>query len=64
LKGQGKKYRKEIVSRKEYLPQEIFSNKKLELTEEDILRNVQIIQKEQSLKPNSKLAGLHGMSMK
>ena len=71
FKGQSKGFRKEIVDRqivdkgifgkglygKEIEIEEIFSNKKLEPTEEEILKNVHEIQKEQGLKTNSKLAG-------
>ena len=61
FQGQSKGYRKEVVGRKivdkgvfgkgaygkEIEIEEIFSNKKLELTEDDILKNEQDIQKEQ-----------------
>jgi type III restriction enzyme len=73
FEGQSKGYRKEIVGRKtvdkglfgkgeygkEIEIEEIFSNKKLQLSNEEILRNVNEIQKEQGLKTNSKLAGLN-----
>jgi len=68
FEGQNKGIRKEVVARrtegegtlfKKDVIAEIFSNKKLELTEEDILKNVQEIQKEQGLKPSSKLAGFN-----
>jgi type III restriction enzyme len=64
--GQSKGHRKEIVGRKtidkglfgtEVKIEEIFSNKKLELSEEEILKNVQEIQKEQGLKTTGTLAG-------
>jgi len=69
FEGQGKGIRKEIVGR-DILDnglfgaeltrvEEIFSNKKLEITDADILRNVQAIQKEQSLKTSSRLDGLN-----
>ena len=50
--GEGTLFRKDVID-------EIFSNKKLELADEDILKNVQDIQKEQGLRPISKLAGLN-----
>ena len=73
FEGQSKGYRKETVGRKtvdkgvfgkgaygkEIEIEEIFSNKKLKLSEEEILKNVQEIQKEQGLKTSSKLAGLN-----
>ncbi len=68
FEGQGKGYRKEIVGRQildqglyghEVVTEEIFSNKKLELTDSEILQNVKTIQKEQSLKPNQVLDGLN-----
>jgi type III restriction enzyme len=72
--GQSKGERKDIVGRKvvdkglfgkgaygkEIEIEEIFSNKKLELSEEEILKNVHEIQKEQGLKTTGKLSGLHG----
>ncbi|MCP4049846.1 MAG: DEAD/DEAH box helicase family protein [bacterium] len=66
--GQNKGHRKEIVGRRlvdensfleKTVVDEIFSNKKLELAEEDILKNVQEIQKEQGLKTTKKLEGLN-----
>jgi len=68
FEGQSKGFRKEVISRKtldhglfgtEVKVEEIFSNKKLEITESDILKNVQTLQKEQGLKPISKLDGLN-----
>ena len=68
FEGQGKGYRKEVVSRSaidqglwgtEIKVDEIFSNKKLELAESDILKNVQALQKEQGLKDNNQLKGLN-----
>lgn len=69
FEGQGKGIRKEIVGR-DILDnglfgaeltrvEEIFSNKKLEITDTDILWNVQTIQKEQGLKTSSRLDGLN-----
>src|SRR5690554_398343 len=68
FEGQSKGFRKEIVGRYEapdvirsfgtgHVIEEIFSNKKLELTEDEILNNVKRIQKEQGLKASNKLAG-------
>ncbi len=56
---QTKGFRKELVGRTGFLADEIFSNKKLELAEGDILKNVQEVQKEQGLKTNTRLDGLH-----
>ena len=69
FEGQSKGFRKEVTGRYEapdvlkssgtgYVIEEIFSNKKLELTEDEILANVKEIQKEQGLKVNSRLFGL------
>lgn len=57
--GQSKGRRKELVGRTGFLADEIFSNKKLEIAEGDILKNVQDIQKEQGLKTSDKLDGLN-----
>lgn len=66
--GQGKGFRKEVVGRTidphalpgmEVKVEEIFSNKKLEISESNILKNVQSLQKEQGLKTSSKLDGLN-----
>ncbi len=68
FEGQSKGLRKEIVGRKtidhglfgtKIKVDEIFSNKKLELAESDILKNVQILQKEQGLKTVNRLDGLN-----
>ncbi|MDP8234120.1 MAG: DEAD/DEAH box helicase family protein [Candidatus Saelkia tenebricola] len=68
FEGQSKGVRKETVGRKsidlglfgtEIKVDEIFSNKKLELTESDILKNVQTLQKEQGLKIINRLDGLN-----
>lgn len=58
--GQSKGDRKEIVGRTGSWVEEIFSNKKLKITDDEILKNVQIIQKEQGLKTIQQLAVLHG----
>jgi len=64
--GQSNGFRKETVSRKtvdnslfgkEVSVEEIFSNNKIELTDEDLLKNIQEIQKDQGLKTNNKLDG-------
>ncbi|MGB4406796.1 MAG: DEAD/DEAH box helicase family protein [Sphaerochaeta sp.] len=66
FEGQSKGFRKEVVGREildhglfgtEIKVDEIFSNKKLEITEADILQNVQSIQKGQGLKTSSRLDG-------
>ena len=57
--GQTKGKRKEIVGRTGLFADEIYSNKKLELTESDILKNVQELQKEQGLKTVPMLQGLN-----
>ncbi len=58
--GQSKGERKEIVGRTGVWVDEIFSNKKLELSPDNILKNVQEIQKGQGLKTTKQLAGLDG----
>ncbi len=66
--GQTKWYRKDIVGReiidnnlfwKQINVNEIFSNKKLEITENDILQNVREIQKEQWITPSKTLDSLN-----
>jgi type III restriction enzyme len=66
--GQIKGYRKETIGRtfdRHALPgmdvriDEIFSNKKLDLTEDEILKNVQELQRAQGLKVAPQLAGLN-----
>ena len=66
FEGQGKGFRKEVVGRTvdaNALPgmnvkvDEIFSNKRLEIPESDILKNVQALQNEQGLKTVRKLDG-------
>ncbi|TRZ94939.1 restriction endonuclease subunit R [bacterium] len=68
FEGQRKGGRKEVVSRKtidcglfgtDIKVEEIFSNKKLEITDSDILKNVQTLQKEQGLKVVERLDGLN-----
>ena len=55
--GQTKGQRKEVVSRTGLFATEIFSNKKIELSEDEVLKNVQELQKEQNLKPAKTLDG-------
>jgi len=55
--GQTKGKRKEIIGRTGLFADEIYSNKKIELTESDILKNVQELQKEQGLKSVPNLQG-------
>ncbi len=57
--GQTKGLREETIGRTGFLTEEIFSNKKLELAESDILKNVQEIQKGQGLKTSSRLEGFN-----
>lgn len=59
FEGQTKGERKDIAERRGTVIHEIFSNKKVELTEEDILHNVQELQKQYGLKVNKKLAGMN-----
>jgi len=47
FEGQSKGLRKELARRPGFIAHEIFSNKKLEITDADILKNVQTLQKEQ-----------------
>jgi len=58
--GQSKGERKEVVGRTGVWVDEIFSNKKLELTPDEILKNIQEIQKGQGLKTSKQLADLDG----
>lgn len=55
FQGQTKGYREEIVGRTGLFEERIFSNKKIELSDADILKNVQELQKEQGLKVEDKL---------
>lgn len=66
--GQGKGYRKETVGRtvenaggmfEREVVSEIFSNKKLELSGSDLLKNVQALQQEQGLSVSTRLEGLN-----
>lgn len=59
FEGQRKGARKEVVNRSGLFAEEIFSNKKLEIAEGDILKNVQTLQKEQGLKVVDRLDGLN-----
>ena len=49
--GQTKGTRKEVVGREGTYVQEIFSNKKIEISETTTLKNVQELQHEQDIKP-------------
>lgn len=55
--GQEKGYRKETVGRTGMFSDEIFSNKKIEISNSDILKNVQELQREQGLHPVTSLQG-------
>jgi type III restriction enzyme len=57
--GQTKGERKEIASRTGLFAYEIYSNNKLNIVDDDILKNVQELQKEQGLKISKKLEGLN-----
>jgi len=57
--GQSKGHRKETVSRDKTIVDEIFSNKKIEIGEHEILKNVQELQKEQGIDVSQKLEGLN-----
>lgn len=57
--GQSKGLRKEMVGRQGFMVEEIFSNKKLELSETEILNNLQLVQKQNALKVSKKLEGLN-----
>lgn len=57
FQGQEKGFRKETVDRSDLFAREIFSNKKIELSDEDILKNVQELQKEQGLRVTPTLKG-------
>jgi len=68
FEGQSKGFRKEVVGRHiidhglhgcETITEEVFSNKKLELSNGEILKNVQVLQKEQGLKSSEILDGLN-----
>jgi len=59
FEGQSKGFRKEVVGRTGLFTEEIFSNKKLEILDADILKNVQALQKKQDLKTINKLDGLN-----
>ncbi len=57
FQGQEKGIRIETVDRSDLFAREIFSNKKLELSDADIFKNVQELQKEQGLRVNPTLQG-------
>jgi type III restriction enzyme len=54
--GQTKGQRTEVVGRSGLFVDEIFSNKKLEITESDIVKNVQELQREQGINPIQNLS--------
>lgn len=56
--GQSKGERKELISRTGLFSYEIFSNSKLALTKQELLKNVNEVQKEQGLKESKNLDGL------
>ncbi len=58
FRGQTKGHRKETTSREGLFVEEIFSNKKIELTDQEILNNVQELQKTQGIPVNKQLQGL------
>lgn len=55
--GQTKGQRKEVVNRTGLFTSQIFSNKKVELLEADVLKNVQTLQREQNLQVAKALDG-------
>jgi len=57
FQGQEKGFRKETIDRSELFDQVIFSNKKIQLSDAEILKNVQELQKEQGLQVNPALQG-------
>jgi type III restriction enzyme len=57
--GQAKGHRKDIVGRTGLYAQEIFSNKRIDLSLDGILQNVKEIQKDNHLSVNKKLEGLN-----
>jgi len=57
--GLSKGERKELVARTGFLPEEIFSNRKLDLTQDELLKNLQEVQRDQGLKVNKTLEGLN-----
>lgn len=56
--GQTKGHRKEITERTELLVHEIFANKKFDLSENELTKNVQALQKEQGLNTSKQLETL------
>jgi len=57
--GQPKGERQELVGRYGFFIDEIFSNKKLELTSDEIFDNVKSVQRDQGLKVNESLDGMN-----
>ncbi len=58
--GQSKGHSKDIVDRTGLVVHEIFANKKLELSDNELTKNVQALQKEQGLSTSKQLLGLDG----
>jgi type III restriction enzyme len=58
--GQSKGNRIDVVSRTDLFEERIFSNKRIDLGEENLLGNIQQIQKEQGLIEAKKIEELHG----
>ncbi|TXL16374.1 hypothetical protein BMR05_00720 [Methylococcaceae bacterium HT4] len=58
--GQTKGHRKEITERTELLVHEIFANKKFDLNDKELIKNVQALQKEQGLNTSKQLETLDG----
>ena len=56
--GQSKGERKELIGREGFFAYEIFSNQKLQLTDKELLKNINEVQKEQGLKESRHLEGL------
>ncbi len=57
--GQTKGFRKETIGRSGLFADEIFSNKKIDITQSTILQNLREIQKEQGIPASKELAGLN-----
>ncbi|MCF8306737.1 MAG: DEAD/DEAH box helicase family protein [Ignavibacteriales bacterium] len=57
--GQKKGERKELIGRTGFLTDEIFSNRKFDLTPEEILKNIQEVQRDQGLKVSKTLEGFN-----
>lgn len=57
--GQTKGFRKEVSGRTGFITHEIFSNKKIDLTDTELLQNLQTVQKVHGLKTGKNLEGLN-----